>query len=305
MIISGTFLLKQEDFVDCFFEYTSPKVLLNFSGQVPEPQVVDFNGIKIAEKYCRAENPFNNYGEYCLIVSLEINKQNINQRQKVTKICDDINRFTSFVTGAPWHMKSKTYFGYNNHSISEDDVYGWSFKIMKRNLPMEIGEGLEMPKPSVGFGDLTHPPTIVEKSPLKDLMYFIQNRDPKNELLDDLIYFYNQALLNDLDIRYLIMCKALEIVNAFYPLSERPEKAFKLLPKEVKNEFGTKNLKWLNTRAQHRYETRHGINKNNGKSHPKMTSIELKEFARLSQLLVSYVVRKEFGLDPLIFKYVN
>ncbi|MDD2200177.1 MAG: hypothetical protein PHE08_10675, partial [Bacteroidales bacterium] len=86
------------------------------------------------------------------------------------------------------------------------------------------------------------------------------------------------------------------------PIPNNDKKSFEQLPEEIRKAFNNRSISWLYGMSNYRYETRHVINKkSNSVLHNEMNKDEYFDFMLLSDILISYLVRKELGLSPLIY----
>lgn len=122
----------------------------------------------------------------------------------------------------------------------------------------------------------------------------------KNE--KDLLQALNDADLVSYTGRYMLLSKALEIVNAMYPLTTRKDCRIQTILPELVEEFKGVTLKDLMSLANNRRETRHYVGKSNESfSHPAMSEEELKLFYSMTNQLCLNIIRRSLGLGLVNF----
>ena len=122
----------------------------------------------------------------------------------------------------------------------------------------------------------------------------------KNE--KDLLQVLNDADLLSYTGRYMLLSKALEIVNAKYPLTTRKDCRIQTILPELVEEFNVVTLKDLMNLANNRRETRHYVGKiNESFSHPAMSEEELKLFYSMTNQLCLNIIRQSLGLGIVNF----
>ena len=114
-------------------------------------------------------------------------------------------------------------------------------------------------------------------------------------------------LLYDSDLvsftgRYMLLSKALEIVNALHPLEKRKDERIRNLFPELAVRFDGITLKDLMNLSNNRKETRHYVDKlDRTQSHQAMTEDELKLYYSMSNNLCLNVLRRSLGLSVVDF----
>lgn len=137
-----------------------------------------------------------------------------------------------------------------------------------------------------------------EKSPFMDFMNALKMYSKVNRVYIDLLQIINDADLVSFSARYLLLGKALEIVDSLYPLKHRKDNRIVELFPELESYFNGTTLKDLLTLANNRKETRHYIaEKSTLTSHQSMNEEELKKFYYLTNLLCINIIRKQLGLE--------
>lgn len=139
------------------------------------------------------------------------------------------------------------------------------------------------------------------KSPLRDLKVILENYEGLSESYEFLIFLHN-AIIESKDInRYMLIGKALEIVNAIYPYQRKrgknDDRVNRFHP-ELIPMFGKTTLKDLIEWSNKRRETRHYVvDKNSTISHPKLSDEEAEKLYVCSVHLITNIIRAKFGLE--------
>ena len=141
--------------------------------------------------------------------------------------------------------------------------------------------------------------STIENSPLMDLQLMLKNYDTLDEEIKFLI-FLHYTILTSADVNiYMLIGKALEIVNALYPYNRNHGKEDKRIEEffpELSRLFGNVTIKDLISLSNNRKETRHYINKGENKPHESLSSEERKTLYKCSIYLMMNVIRDKFGL---------
>lgn len=136
----------------------------------------------------------------------------------------------------------------------------------------------------------------LDKSPFQDFKKSLTSF-PKLKMIEkDLLRLLNDADLISFTGRYMLLSKALEIVNAMYPLKGKDDRIQTLLP-ELVDQFKGTTIKDMLNLANNRKETRHYVDKSKETlSHPAMTEDELKLFYSFTNQLCLNLIRRSLGL---------
>jgi len=260
--------------------------------------VGDFN---LSEYY----TPNSSYhGQYKITITKSVKtKDNLSKYSESAYIlANQINDLITYVIGYPLNLKAKDYYGSKRALIRYDVVDGWEsnfqdikpYFILKKNPRQKLFT-------KVYFGDSKHW-TKCKYPPLKELIDILTKYNQANSLVKQLIRFHTLALHHVYDVKYLLLSKALEIAKTLLPIPNNDKKSFEQLPEEIRKAFNNRSISWLYGMSNYRYETRHVINKkSNSVLHNEMNKDEYFDFMLLSDILISYLVRKELGLSPLIY----
>jgi len=295
--------------LEYYLKYISRKIPVVFEDKVPLFTPIEFNGICFSEEYSIPEGE--SIGDYQIILSKKVFPNDemldlLSFEVKMIQTCEELNKYQTYVTGSPINVKVKNKLGvarmFKAYPYSPE---GWSnnkIELLKETRKNKLKVDLSLAKIDYGYHNL--PTATISKSPLNDLVNFLRRKTSVNPLIHELIYFHSQAFRQELDIKYLILGKALEIARELLPYKNNLKKSFELLPIDLKKALAENDLNWIYSISQNRYETRHIINKKEvEKLHPKLTRDECWDFARASNLLITYLVRKEFELDEIIWNY--
>lgn len=118
----------------------------------------------------------------------------------------------------------------------------------------------------------------------------------------DLLQVLNDADLVSYTGRYMLLSKALEMINAMYPLTNNKDDRIQTILPEISERFNGVTLKKLMGLANTRRETRHYVDKSNESlSHQAMTEDELKLFYSMTNQLCLNIIRRSFGLGLVDF----
>lgn len=147
---------------------------------------------------------------------------------------------------------------------------------------------------------------VLEKSPFEDIAKALKGFNKLSEPMKDLLVIMNDVDLITDSSRYMLLGKALEIVDAMKPLKlkrqEQDNRICDLFP-EIADKFNGMTLKALKGLSNTRKESRHYIyDKTNIIPHQGMTYGERKDFYYYSTLLCLNLIRKALGLRPFYFE---
>lgn len=142
------------------------------------------------------------------------------------------------------------------------------------------------------------------ESPFVDYIKALKHYPGLKPIEIDLLQILNDADLVSFTGRYMLLGKALEIVNAMYPLKGKDSRIQDLLPELIERFNGT-TIKDLLNLANNRKETRHYVNKSKDTlSHQEMSVDERKLFYALTNQLCINLLRRSLGLNNVDFGLV-
>ena len=143
--------------------------------------------------------------------------------------------------------------------------------------------------------------STLEESPLKDIQLMLNRYEDINEEVKFLLFLLFSILKSEDINLFMLIGKALEIINAMYPYNSnhsKPDKRIEKFFPELKDVFKETTIKDLITLSNYRKETRHYIkDKNNLVAHDSLSSEERKKLYTCSTYLILVVLRAKFGLD--------
>ena len=195
----------------------------------------------------------------------------------------------------------------NNHEIVDykSAPNGWStnFADIQSKLNSEKTNKMILDVTAEGF---IHPSKL-ELSPLIEIQQMLEHYNDAEEHIKFLLFLYNSiATANDINV-YMLIGKALEIIEAMYPHnnSNGTDRRIDIFYPELANVFQTTTIKDLSKLTNKRKETRHYVkDKHNIIPHESMSNEERIKLYRCSTSLIINVIRQAFGLSRLsiIFK---
>lgn len=138
------------------------------------------------------------------------------------------------------------------------------------------------------------------KSPLIDLELMLKNYKDASEEIRYLVFLYNAIIESEDSNRYMLIGKALEIINVLYPYRrkrDREDSRIKIYFPELHPIFNGVTIKYLISLSNSRREARHFVSMKESGSHPSLTEKEGKELYMYSTLLILNVVRSQMGAE--------
>jgi len=244
------------------------------------------------------------HGEYKIILKQVVNtrEEMYEFAEKLNDLCRRIGRLLTYVIGYPLTKRTSDFYGIRKQIILLDEIDGWDSNYKKLN---RVFQKIENPKQHI-FGDISSEMkhwSQTENTPLHELIPILQKYKTLDEIFKILIRFHSLALCHGYDVKYLLLGKCLEIAEALLPVPYNRKRSFQLLPVEIKNVFKKKTISWLYEMSNTRFETRHIINKKSPNNLLKeMDDQEYFDFMYLSDMMLNYIIRRQFGLEPRIFK---
>ena len=138
-------------------------------------------------------------------------------------------------------------------------------------------------------------------SPFSDYIKALKQYAQLKPIERDLLQVLNDADLVSFTGRYMLLSKALEIVNAMHPLKRTDDRIQILLP-ELVQQFNGATIKDMMNLANNRKETRHYVDKSKDTlCHQAMSEEELKTFYSFTNQLCLNLLRRSLGLDIVDF----
>jgi len=147
--------------------------------------------------------------------------------------------------------------------------------------------------------------TRIDNNPLSDLQKLIKNYGHLSEDMRYLLFLLNAAMESPDSNRYMILGKALEIINSIYPLEKnKSDDRLEIIDYKLKEVFNGITIKELIGWSNSKQEGRHYVlDKKKRIAHPQMTNQEKEIYYICCINLIVCIIRKSLGLeyDPLGF----
>lgn len=267
-----------------------------------EPMSFEYNGWIVSDEYaCNEKYPIDS--EYRIVISSqdieskEDLRETASQGRYVTELITKMLPYVTFVSlNEPLHTNlSRTRFIIN----TTKPLSGWNNNY--EEIETELGKNDDNPlKVKVTLMPTTHW-VRMHKSPMEELKIVLENYNSLSDSYKFLIFLHN-AIKESEDInRYMLIGKALEIVNAIYPYqSGRPDRRIQENHPELLPFFEGTTLKDLIGLSNSRQESRHYM-RNLKDSHPRLTEEEREKLYLCSVLLITNIIRKVCGLEVQTF----
>lgn len=254
-----------------------------------------FRGFRISDSYVAPRN--GNHGEYSIVIESSPIRNDQDLYKAIARIKILAQRITVLakcILGVALNTSGKYY---NSFSIVAEQIDemppGWESNYN------EIKECLDRDKPlRVRFTLIPEHYYQLKESPLRELRIAVRSYSRLKQPIKDILVFINDADLASHTSRYILLAKALEIVDSLYPFNHRgnDDRIARCFP-EIVSFFNGVTIKDLMNLSNNRVETRHYIkDKSSTKPHPQMTGKEAIDLYRYVNLLCVNIVRKELGL---------
>lgn len=267
-----------------------------------EPMSFEYNGWEIADEYDYNEK-YGTLSEYRIKVSSnDISNENelecvAFQGRELTDTITKLLPYVAFVslnepqcvnsirTETSIIVNSPTKGWTNNYNEVESDL------IAKENIPFKV---------ICSYDGTLHYAKMIN-SPLNELKTMLEAYEGLSNNYKFLIFLHN-AIKESEDInRYMLIGKALEIVNAIYPYQRgRQDRRIQENHPELLPFFEETTLKDLIGISNSRQESRHFM-RSLTDSHPKLSEEEAEKLYLCSVLLITNIIRKVCGLEVLTF----
>lgn len=267
-----------------------------------EPMSFEYNGWIVSDEYaCNEKYPIDS--EYRIVISSqdieskEELRETASQGRYVTELITKMLPYVTFVSlNEPLHTNlSRTRFIIN----TTKPLSGWNNNY--EEIETELWKNDDNPlKVKVTLMPTTHW-VRMHKSPMEELKIVLENYNSLSDLYKFLIFLHN-AIKESEDInRYMLIGKALEIVNAIYPYQRgRQDRRIQENHPELLPFFEGTTLKDLIGLSNSRQESRHYM-RNLKDSHPRLTEEEREKLYLCSALLITNIIRKVCGLEVQTF----
>lgn len=267
-----------------------------------EPMSFEYNGWIVSDEYaCNEKYPIDS--EYRIVISSqdieskEELRETASQGRYVTELITKMLPYVTFVSlNEPLHTNlSRTRFIIN----TTKPLSGWNNNY--EEIETELGKNDDNPL----MVKVTLMPTThwvrMHKSPMEELKIVLENYNSLSDSYKFLIFLHN-AIKESEDInRYMLIGKALEIVNAIYPYQRgRQDRRIQENHPELLPFFEGTTLEDLIGLSNSRQESRHYM-RNLKDSHPRLTEEEREKLYLCSVLLITNIIRKVCGLEVQTF----
>ena len=267
-----------------------------------EPMSFEYNGWIVSDEYAYNEKyPIDS--EYRIVISSqdieskEELRETASQGREVTELITKMLPYVAFVSlNEPLHTNTSR----TRYIISTTKpLNGWNNNY--EEIETELDKNDDNPLRVKCSLMATIHWVRVPKSPMEELKIVLENYDSLSDSYKFLIFLHN-AIKESEDInRYMLIGKALEIVNAIYPYqSGRPDRRIQENHPELLPFFEGTTLKDLIGLSNSRQESRHYM-RNLKDSHPRLTEEEREKLYLCSVLLITNIIRKVCGLEVQTF----
>jgi len=206
------------------------------------------------------------------------------------------------ISGLP-SLNSPRFVSFNNNQAIADyssSPNGWSsnYESILSSLETENDKKTKLTVTMQGFIHTS----MLEQSPLYDIQHMMEHYDDAEDPIKFLL-FLNISILSANNINvFMLIGKALEIVEAIYPYhgKEKDDKRIETFFPELSKIFGGNTIKTLCHWCNERKETRHYIKvKQERLPHEPLSKEERIVLYRCSNSLIINVIRNAFGLPHL------
>ena len=271
-----------------------------------DPYKFDYNGWNVSDNYVHNEkNP--RWSHYSIIVMKPniISEEDLyDYRMKGQEIVDLVTSLIP-LCGLP-SLNGPMYQDFANDTSIFDyksSPKGWRTNY---NEMREIFEAAKQSKIKVNFSFMgISRSSVIERSPLEELELMMSKYDNIQEETKYLLYLYNSILsATSLNV-YMLIGKALEIINAMYPMETKTDRRIEQYFPELSNVFDSYTIKDLINLSNNRKEARHYIkDKTKVILHESLNKKERILMYRCSTCLLTNAIREKFGLShqTIIYK---
>ena len=267
-----------------------------------EPMSFEYNGWIVSDEYaCNEKYPIDS--EYRIVISSqdieskEELRETASQGRYVTELITKMLPYVTFVSlNEPLHTNlSRTRFIIN----TTKPLSGWNNNY--EEIETELGKNDDNPlKVKVTLMPTTHW-VRMHKSPMEELKIVLENYNELSDTYRFLIFLHNSIVKSEDNNRYMLIGKALEIVNAIYPYQRgRQDRRIQENHPELLPFFEGTTLKDIIGLSNSRQESRHYM-RNLKDSHPRLTEEEREKLYLCSVLLITNIIRKVCGLEVQTF----
>lgn len=267
-----------------------------------EPYSFEYDGWTVSDKY--VHNDKNNRGSYYNIVITSPSFYKEEMLNNYVIIGQDIiNLITPLipVCGIPSlnYPKFRNFLKDQNIIDPKSSPQGWSsdYNNVLEQIKAEKGETIHVSYEFMGICRFS----TIKNTPLKDLHLMLDKYDNLPEDVRFLLFLNYSILTSDNFNVFMLIGKALEIINAMYPFQHnhgKPDKRIEEYFPELIDTFQGITIKNLMDLSNNRQETRHFLDKKKHLPHECLTRDERINLYRCSTCLMLNVLRVKFGLSP-------
>ena len=282
------------------FIYTSNPLSLVITNY--EPISFEYNGWIVSDEYACNEK-YSTLSEYRIKVSSNeiCNDEDLNsaayQGRELTDVITKLLPYVAFVSlNEPQCVNSTRT---ETSIIVNSPTKGWTNNYNEVESYLVTQDGIPFKVICEYDGTLHYAKMI--NSPLNELKTMLEAYEGLSNNYKFLIFLHN-AIKESEDInRYMLIGKALEIVNAIYPYQRgRQDRRIQENHPELLPFFERTTLKDLIGLSNSRKESRHYINQSTD-SHPKLSEEEREKLYICRVLLITNIIRKVCGLEVQTF----
>ena len=267
-----------------------------------EPYSFEYDGWTVSDKY--VHNDKNNRGSYYKIVITSPSFYKEEMLNNYVIIGQDIiNLITPLipVCGIPSlnYPKFRNFLKDQNIIDPKSSPQGWSsdYNNVLEQIKAEKGEKIHVSYEFMGICRFS----TINNTPLKDLHLMLDKYDNLPENVRFLLFLNYSILTSDNFNVFMLIGKALEIINAMYPFQHnhgKPDKRIEENFPELIDTFQGITIKNLMDLSNNRQETRHFLDKKKHLPHECLKRDERINLYRCSTCLMLNVLRVKFGLSP-------
>lgn len=241
------------------------------------------------------------HGQYQIIVESPIIRDDSDFSRHLDAIKEIVRRFTilskciigeAFNT-SPWDMDIFT----KRIELIGDMPLGWesNYDLVRKELDKKKRLTVHIEVEPNHYCRLS-------ASPFNDYLTSFKAFSHLKTIERDLLQLLNDADLVSTTGRYMLLSKALEMVNAMYPLTKHKDDRIQTILPELSEQFKGITLKQLMGLANTRRETRHYVDKSSESlSHQAMSEEERKLFYLMTNQLCLNIIRRSLGLGLVNF----
>lgn len=143
---------------------------------------------------------------------------------------------------------------------------------------------------------------MLPKSPFNDFITAFKAFPRLKRIEKDLLQILNDADLVSFTGRYMLLGKAIEMVDSMFPFTNGEDDRIQTILPELSEQFKGVTIKKLRGLANTRRETRHYVQQSNKSlSHPTMSVEERKLFYSMTNQLCLNILRRSLGLGLVNF----